>query len=299
MNVILTGGSGLVGRRLTPMLQEKGHQVAWLSRSARSGETRTFQWNISKQEIDPEALIWADAIIHLAGAGVADKRWTASRKREIHDSRTESTRLLVDALRSSQAKLQRFVSASAIGYYGFQTSEHIYTETDPPGTDFLAQVTVDWEREVAVLESLDISSAWARIGIVLAREGGAVPEMLKQPVLSPLGTGKHWMPWIHVDDLCALFIHLLEDPSLKGAYNAVAPNPEQNNTFTKALAKYGGKVSVPIPAPSWVLSLVVGEMAQMLVNGSRISCSKIQESGFAFSYASLEKALQSLFSDRA
>ncbi len=295
MNVLVTGGSGLVGKYLSRLLIEEGHSVSWLSRSpGKEGSITRYAWDIEGGTIEREALINADAIIHLAGAGVADKRWTANRKKEILESRTKSTRLLYKELKAVNKSTIPFVSASAIGYYGFSTSDVILTEKSGAGTDFLAQVTKSWEEEVSLIQELGHTVSKIRIGIVLSTDGGALKEMTAPPLVAPLGTGKQWMPWIHMHDLCAVFLHALEN-NLSGSFNAVSPQPERHSSFMKAIAKAAKKPYLPIPAPAFILKIVLGEMADMLVNGTRISAQKIIESGFSFKYPKLKDALDELY----
>ena len=190
-NILITGGSGLIGQKITQLLEEKDYAVAWLSRSSK--KRKSFVWDINTQTIDPEAMEWADAVIHLAGAGVADQRWTAERKQEILQSRTKSTALLHQAIEKAEAKPTTFISASAVGYYGFNTGTKLVDETSPAGNDFLAQVVIAWENEVKKIESLHLRTVMLRIGIVLDADGGALAEMLKPPVAAPLGSGDQWM----------------------------------------------------------------------------------------------------------
>ena len=292
--VLITGGSGLIGQRITELLEKKGYQVAWLSRSARS-ERKNFLWNIEKQEIDPEAMEWADAVIHLAGTGVAEKRWTPERKKLILESRTHSTRLLFSALDQAQNRPTTFISASAVGYYGFDTATALVDETSPAGNDFLAEVVMAWENEVKKIESLDVRTVMLRIGIVLDAEGGALPEILKPPVAAPLGSGDQWMSWIHSEDLARMFVFALEKTTLQGAYNAVGPNPATNQQLTQEAANATGKTYLGIGVPGFLLRLILGEMAAMVLGGNRVSCQKIQKAGFQFEYFELSAALKDIF----
>jgi len=295
MRVLITGGSGLVGQKLTKLLNSKGHDVAWLSRSKRSVDgVRVFQWNVKEQTIDLDAIEWADGVIHLAGAGVADKRWTEARKAEILMSRTLSTKLLYTAIAESKKKPEAFVSASAVGYYGFTTSDIWLNESSPSGNDFLADVTVAWEHEIQQIATLGVPTSWIRIGIVLSRDGGALAEMTKPPVVAPLGSGNQWMPWIHESDLCQLFLHALHN-KLQGAINGVAPKPELHSNFMRTLAKAASKLYLPIPAPTFVLRIALGEMADMLTNGTRVSTDHALETGFEFQHPSLKEALTDLY----
>ena len=293
-NILITGGSGLVGQRITDLLEKKGYQVAWLSRSVQAGR-KSFKWNIEKQEIDSEAIEWADAIIHLAGAGVAEKRWTPERKKLILESRTHSTRLLFSALEKAKKRPNTFISASAVGYYGFDTGTSLVDETSPAGSDFLAQVVKAWENEVKKIESLDIRTVILRIGIVLDAEGGALGEMLKPPVAAPLGSGDQWMSWIHIEDLARMFLFAMEKTTLQGVYNAVGPNPATNQQLTQEAAYAKGKTYIGIGVPGFVLKLVLGEMAAMVLGGNRVSCLKIQKAGFQFEFYELSAALKDIF----
>ena len=292
--ILITGGSGLVGKRITELLEKKGYEVAWLSRSPQT--QKTFLWEVEQGKIDPEAIEWADAIIHLAGAGVAEKRWTSERKKLILESRTKSTELLFKAIQGAVHKPNAFISASAVGYYGFNTGPILVEETTYPGDDFLAQVVIAWENEVKKIESLSIRTVMLRIGIVLDAEGGALGEMLKPPVAAPLGSGDQWMSWIHLEDLARMFVFALEKTTLQGIYNAVAPNPATNQQLTKEAASAKGKPYVGIGVPGFALKLVLGEMAAMVLGGNRVSSQKIQKTGFEFEFSELKPALKDIFS---
>jgi uncharacterized protein (TIGR01777 family) len=293
-NILITGGSGLVGRRITAQLERKGYQVGWLSRSA---QARThFLWDVAQQTIDSQAMEWADAVIHLAGEGVAEKRWTAVRKKSILDSRTHSTQLLHTAIQQAEKKPLAFISASAIGFYGFQTGATLVEESSPAGTDFLADVVVAWEQEVKKIEALAVRCVLLRIGIVLDAKGGALGEMLKPPVAAPLGSGDQWMSWIHVEDLARLFVFALEKTTLQGIYNAVGPQPATNQQLTKEAAAAKGKLYLGIGVPGFVLQLMLGEMAAMVLGGNRVSSQKIQKAGFEFEFPELKEALKNIFS---
>jgi uncharacterized protein (TIGR01777 family) len=252
---------------------------------------------VTAQTIDPQAMEWADAVIHLAGEGVAEKRWTAARKKSILDSRTQSTQLLYRAIEQAEQKPLAFISASAIGYYGFQTGATLVEENSPAGTDFLADVVVAWEQEVKKIEALSLRCVLLRIGIVLDAKGGALGEMLKPPVAAPLGSGDQWMSWIHVEDLARLFVFALEKTTLQGVYNAVGPQPATNQQLTKEAAAAKGKLYVGIGVPGFVLQLMLGEMAAMVLGGNRVSSQKIQKAGFEFEFPELKGALKAIFSN--
>lgn len=297
----MTGASGLVGKRLTGLLLQKGYQVSHLGRSKREGVVTSFVWDIDKGILDPQALDGVGAIIHLAGAGVADKRWTTPRKREILESRTKSTALLFKTLKNEEHTVTSFVSASAIGYYGFSLSDEVFTEESKPGSDYLAQVTRQWEEEVEKISSLSIRVVKLRIGIVLSEKGGALAEMVKPIKLgvgSPLGNGKQSLTWIHLDDLCEMFIKAVEDSSMNGTYNAVGPEWVTNAEMTKAIANVLNKPLWLPPIPGFVLKIVLGEMADLVIYGSKISPGKIQKTGFNFKFTKLEEALRDLLLKR-
>lgn len=294
-NILITGGSGLIGQRITQLLEQKGFEVAWLSRSRR--DQKSFLWDVEKKQLDQESIEWADCIIHLAGAGVAERRWTDDRKKEILDSRMHSTQLLYDGIAKAEAKPDVFISASAVGYYGFDTGSSLVDETGKPGTDFLAQVVVAWEKEVKQMEELHLRTVILRIGIVLDAEGGALGEMLKPPVAAPLGSGDQWMSWIHLEDLAKLFVFAVEKTTLQGIYNAVGPNPATNYQLTKVAAKAKGKPFVGIGVPGFALKLLLGEMAAMVIGGNRVSSQKIQKAGFEFECPELEVAVKDIFKD--
>lgn len=293
--ILITGGSGLVGKQITGLLEKKGYEVAWLSRNPEKYKQKSFAWDVNEQTIDPEALLWADGIIHLAGEGVADKRWTAERKKAILQSRTKSTSMLKQAIAVSKKKPDVFVSASAVGYYGFNTGDALMDENGKAGNDFLAQVVNAWEDEVEKIAETGIRTVLLRIGIVLDKNGGALPEILKPPITAPLGSGQQWMSWIAVDDLAGMFLFALENGEMNGIYNAVGPNPATNAELTKAAAKKAGKIFVGIGVPGLALKIVLGEMAQMVLGGNKVSANKIQKAGFQFKYPILEDALKKIY----
>jgi uncharacterized protein len=295
-NILITGASGLIGSRLTSMLVERGYQVRHLGRQKREGKIKSFIWDIDRNIIDPQAFDGVDAIIHLAGANVAEKRWTKSRKQEITRSRTQSTRLLHDALNARSHTVKTVVTASAIGYYGFDRDE-TFTEQSTPGVDFMAQVTYAWEQEAEKIAKLGIRLVKIRVGIVLSNDGGALKAMMR-PVQfyagAPLGTGTQYQSWIHIEDICSIFIKALEDESMQGAFNGVAPNPVTNKTLTTAIAAALGKPVILPPVPEFALKLLLGEMADIVVKGSRVSPDKIMDHGFQFAFTNVEEAVQDL-----
>ncbi|MEO1255431.1 MAG: TIGR01777 family oxidoreductase [Bacteroidota bacterium] len=294
--ILITGGTGLVGTHLSQLLADKGYTVTHLSRNPTQKSYQTFYWDIKKKAIDQEAITSADAIIHLAGAGVSDKRWSASYKKEIYDSRIDSTRLLKEQVEKLNPNLKHFISASAIGYYGWDSGEALMDENADKGPGFLADVVEDWEKEADKFTHLGVSVSKVRIGIVLSTEGGALVELMKPikfGVGAPLGSGDQYMSWIHLNDLCGVFAHLLEN-KIAGTFNGVAPSPVSNKVFTKAVAKELNKPLWLPNVPKFALRLIVGEMANILVGGNRVSSEKIGDAGYKFQFEALDKALRQL-----
>lgn len=292
--VLITGGTGLIGKQLSELLESKGYEVRLLSRKKKpSSKFKTFLWNIQEGFIDKKAFSDLDFIVHLAGAGIADKKWSDKRKQVIIDSRVKSTELLLKYIRMLKTPLKAFLSSSAVGIYGSVTSEIIFTESDNPGNDYLAQVCKLWENSVFEFEVDQIRTVAIRTGIVLSAEGGAL-EKMNTPVITSLGSGMQYMPWIHIDDLCEIYLHAIEKPNMKGTFNGVAPEHESNKSFSKKLAFVYKKPFIPIGVPAFLLKMVFGEMATILLNGSRISSEKIIEYDFKFKYASLNEALRNL-----
>jgi hypothetical protein len=296
--VLITGGTGLIGSRLTELLLEKGYEVAYLSRRKSEGtRVKVYLWNLEKGYMAEEAIREADCIIHLAGAGVADERWTAQRKKEILESRIQSSRLLYEGLQRVPNQVKTFLSASAIGIYGADRGEELLTENSSTGNDFLAEVTKAWEGAVQSVAGLGIRTVLLRIGIVLSGKGGALAKMA-QPVRlgagSPLGSGKQWVSWIHVDDLCRLFMYALENLDLRGPYNAVAPEPATNEALTKQIAEVLGKPLFLPNVPAFALKLAVGEMAAAVLGSAKVSSQKVTQAGFTYQFPALTPALQDL-----
>lgn len=294
--VLITGGTGLVGTAITRLLIDNGYEVAHLSRRPSSGRIRRFLWDVDKGIIEPEAISFADHIIHLAGAGVFDQRWTAAYKKEITDSRIKSTVLLENAL-SASTHVKSFVSASAIGYYGLDTGDQWMDENSKKGNGFLSDLTYDWENAVNRIHAPGLRTVILRVGIVLSEKGGALPQMA-QPVKyfagAALGSGKQYVSWIHIDDLAASFLHALRNP-IQGVYNAAASEPVTNAALTKAIGKVLHKPVFLPPVPGFILGMILGhEKAKMVIGGNRVSNAKLKESGFAFHYTNVEEAVKSL-----
>jgi uncharacterized protein (TIGR01777 family) len=285
--ILIGGGSGLIGTRLTEILLSKGYEVRHLGRTPKHGPTKTFAWDIHKQTVDETAFDGVDIVINLAGANISGHRWTKEYRQELLVSRTGSAQLIVKCLKSRPTV--KFIAGSAIGYYGFGNDNHWFRETDPPGNDFMAQLTVEWERVSDQIKNV----AHIRTGIVISPHGGAVEEMAKPIKLyvgSPLGSGKQIVSWIHLEDECGIFMHVIEN-DLSGTFNAVAPEPASNEEITKELAK---KLHKPLwlpNVPGFVLEIVLGQMSEAVLNGSKVSCQKIESTGYRFMYPTIQSAL--------
>ncbi|MFT4571896.1 MAG: hypothetical protein ACI8TX_002356 [Hyphomicrobiaceae bacterium] len=308
MKVLVAGASGLVGRRLVDRLLADNHEVVALSRDPDLAELelpvrcQTLGWSPGIGNLDVAALRGIDAIVQLAGEGVADSRWTPARKAAIRESRVATTRLLINAVNDCpiDGRPKVFLSASAIGYYG-DCGDQPLDESGAEGEGFLADVCVDWEAEIAGAEDLGMRTACLRTGIVLAREGGALPRILPPFRLfagGRIGSGKQWMSWIHVDDLVSMFMYALENDSVVGPVNAVAPNPVTNKQFTKILGQALGRPAL-LPAPAWAVRAVLGEMSTLVLDSQRVHPAAMLEVGFRFDYETLEHALQDLCTDFA
>jgi hypothetical protein len=288
--ILITGGTGLVGTRLTKILTNNNHEVVILSRNPKN--KNEYGWDVSKNYVDLEAFHKIDYIIHLAGAGIADERWTKARKQIIIDSRVQTANLLFKTIKENSIPLKGFISASGIGYYGAVTVPTIFKEVDSVGNDFLAEVCKKWEDAANQFKLLKTSVTILRTGIVLSKNGGAL-EKMKLPIISPIGSGKQYLPWIHLNDLCGMYLQAIEG-NLKGIYNAVAPEHHNSVSFSKALAKSIKRPYLGIGVPRFMLQLLFGELSIILLEGSRISAKKIEKNGYSFRFKTLQRALDSL-----
>lgn len=298
MNILITGGTGLIGKHLTKLLLSKGYKVSLLSRKKEQiPNVKVYQWDIEKGQIDAEALTNVDYIVHLAGAGIADKRWTKKRKQEIIDSRIKPIQLLQKQLQAQKITIKGFISAAGISYYGTDTGETRLDESSPAGNDFLATCAKIWEIEAKkVTQAERIVSL--RTGVVLSEEGGALPKLLmpiKLGVGSPLASGEQWMSWIHIDDMCELYLHAIEDTKMQGAYNAVAPHPARNEEITKTAAEVVKRPLWLPNIPAFVIKLIFGELAITVLGGNYVKNKRISEElSFYYKFPKLKGALENL-----
>lgn len=295
-NVLITGGTGFVGKHLTQLLIANGFSVSILSRRKQTNTENIFYytWDLEKQMIDIESIEKADYIVHLAGESIAQKRWTKKRKESILFSRVLSAQLIFDALIKSNKKVEAFISASAVGIYGAINGRAICTEEMQPAHDFLGQTCQSWEAVTKPFERLGIRTVKIRTGLVLGTNEGLLKHLsflFKLRLGSVLGSGKQYMPWIHIDDLCRIYLEAIKNPMMEGAYNAAITDDTNNKLFSKILAEiYGYSIWLP-SVPSFLIKFLLGEMAKLVLTGRRISNTKIKKLGFEFQYNNLEEAL--------
>lgn len=301
-NVLITGGTGFVGRHLTDLLVANGFSVSILSRSKRANSENIFYytWDVEKQFIEEEAIQKADYVIHLAGANIAEKRWTNKRKEEIVSSREHSAQLIYNSLLKYNKSLKVFVSASAVGIYGAMNGRAICSEEMQPANDFLGLTCQKWETAANQFEKLGIRTVKIRTGLVLGKEDGFLKKLVpifKLRLGSALGTGKQYMPWIHIDDLGRIYLEALKNPLMSGAYNAATTDDTTNQLFSKTLAKVCGYSIWLSNVPSFLIKIALGEMAKLVLTGRRVSSEKITKLGFQFQFQKLEEALKDCIGD--
>ena len=304
--ILITGGTGMIGKALTKALLEKEYSVIILTRDPEKQTISTSKlsyakWNIEQQTIDEKAIIKADHIIHLAGAGVADKRWTKKRKQEIVSSRVDSGKLITESLKTIPNNVRSVISISGIGWYGPDPvipNPDPFEEEDPADDSFLGETCKQWEASIEPVIQLGKRLVIFRTGIVLSNEGGALVEFekpLRFGIAAILGSGKQIISWIHIDDLVRLFITAIEKEKMEGVYNAVAPRSVTNKDLTLQLANIKrGRFFVPIYVPSFVLKIIVGELSIEVLNSATVSCNKIHFESFTFQFPSIEAALKDL-----
>jgi uncharacterized protein (TIGR01777 family) len=297
-NILLTGGTGFIGKNLTDLLIENGFSVSILSRSDRknSAAVTYYKWDLTRDYIDEEAILNADYIIHLAGEGIVEKRWTEKRKKDILESRTKPVDLIFSILEKHNKTLDAFVSASAVGIYGAITNDTICTENDTPANDFLGITCQEWEKAVDKINLLGIRTVKVRTGIVLGKDEGFLKKIMPSFKLgfgAILGTGKQYVPWIHIDDLCQIYLKAIQDDQMSGAYNSCVTDDTTNESLSRTLANLlGYKIWLP-KAPKFVLKIVLGEMSLAVLEGQRVSSEKLEKMGFKFEFTDLERALAS------
>lgn len=302
MSIIgITGGTGFVGQHLVQQLLAKGNKVVIFSRKERNSDNPNItyaQWDPSNKSIDQEALSHINAMVHLAGEGIADKRWTEERKKAIVRSRVDTTKFLVDALKKYATNCTTFVSASATGYYGPDDGGEPFTEKSSYHDDFLGNTCKLWEESALTAEGA-FRTVIIRIGIVLGKEAGAFKEFaqpMSMGVMPILGSGKQVVSWIHVDDLAGLFAKAAIDDAMKGIYNGVAPNPVAHKKLMKTIARTKGGIKIPIYVPAFILKIMLGGMSVEILKSCTVSSEKTEQIGYNFNYPNIEIATKDLLS---
>jgi len=296
--ILITGGTGTLGKHLTELLLAKGYTVCLLSRSpGNDPRVNTFLWDVNKHEIDPDCIIGVDTIVHLAGAGIADERWTEERKEEIVESRTRSIKLIYDLLKNNTHQVTSVISASGVGYYSDRGDE-LLDEDSVPAHDFLGTCCVEWEKAVDEGEELGLRVVKFRTGVVLDKDSGALPKLaapVKLGVGAALGSGRQWVPWIHWHDVAAMYLYAIEREVVHGVYNMAAPNPATNKQLTQAIAKQLHRPFWLPNVPAFALKLALGEMSAVILGSTKVSTHRIEAKGFQFSYPLLADALKEIY----
>jgi uncharacterized protein (TIGR01777 family) len=296
MKILITGATGLIGTDLVKKLRDRNHQINILVRK-KTGAEHEFLWDQKNEEIDEKAFEGIDSIIHLAGASVG-KRWTDDYKKELYSSRIDTAHFLFKTCVKLNVKLKSYISASGINYYGTYTSDQILTENDEvQHKDFLSELSMAWENSADEFSAISDKIVWVRTAMVLSEKGGSFP-MVKNIVDfnigSALGSGKQWMNWIHLDDLVNIFIAAVEKEEISGKYNAVGDETPTNEGFMKALAKADKKLFLPINVPGFLMKILLGEMSEIILTGTRASNQKIKNTGLNFEYLTINQAFSDL-----
>lgn len=297
--VLITGANGMIARELAKKIGNE-YDVRFLTRKKK--HANEYEWDVKRGTIDESALENVSHIIHLAGANISEKRWTPERKKELISSRVDSATLLRNMLKKKEMKLKSFISASGINFYGTLTTDKIYSENDPPGNDFLSEVVVLWERAADHFKEHNLAERVVKVrtAVVLSEKEGALKKMvppIQYGIGSPLGSGKQYMPWIHIEDICSIYEFALKSKGLHGAYNAISPQHATNAELTKKIAEILNKPLFMPNVPSFILRLMFGELASAILEGSRASAQKIQDAGFQFKFPNLHDALVNLLKE--
>jgi len=303
--ILITGGTGLIGQALSKALIARGDEVVILTRHP---EKHTAQpgmsyagWDPGRQWIDPAVWSQTTAVVHLAGAGVADKRWTKARKQEIRDSRVQGGETIVQALSTQAHQVHTVVSASAVGWYGPDPqipNPDPFREEAPAADGFLGQTCQAWEQSLQPLEAQNIRLVKLRTGIVLSNNGGALKEFsrpLRWGIAAIMGSGRQYISWVHIDDLVRIYLFALDHATCRGSYNAVAPAPVSNQQLTEQLGRHlRGRFFIPVYIPAFLLRWILGEMSEEVLKSTTVSCSRLHVEGFQFLYPELHPALKQL-----
>ncbi|MCG8412242.1 MAG: TIGR01777 family oxidoreductase [Bacteroidales bacterium] len=294
--VLITGGTGLVGSHLSKKLTTLGYKVYILSRNKIPENNSVFFWDWKQRKINLNILKQTDYIIHLAGANIGSKRWTNKRKQQIVDSRVESGNFILEQITKYNIPIKAFISASAIGYYGATTKDEIFNEDTPAANDFIGTTCKIWEEMSEKFQNMGIRSVKLRTGIVLSNKGviSKILRIKKFRLIPILGSGKQHLPWIHIEDLCNIYIHAIENTKIQGSFNAVATQKVNYTTFVQTLIQVISKKYYLIKIPQCIIKLLFGEMSKILLEGTNISNDRIKQTGFRFKYPNLNEALINL-----
>ncbi|RKR81630.1 hypothetical protein BDD43_1780 [Mucilaginibacter gracilis] len=297
-HILITGGSGLLGQKLTTELLNRGYSVSHLSRhTGTHPNVKTFLWDVKNNIIDVNCIRGVDVIIHLAGEGIADGKWTHQRKKDIINSRTKSIALVYSLLKTKPHKVKSVISASGVGYYG-DSGDILVTEDSQPSKSFLGECCVKWEKAVDKGTEFELRIVKFRTGVVLTTQGGALAKMaapVKYGFGAVLGSGKQWVPWIHIEDAVNMYILAVENEMIKGVYNMVAPLPVTNYQLTLAIAKQLERPLWLPHVPAFALNLFLGEMAVLVLGSNKVAANKIEKAGFTFKYLTVEDALEEIY----
>lgn len=296
--VLITGASGLVGTRLTQLLKDAGYKVVHLGRGEKKdSDAPQYKWDVEKGKLDEAAFEGVTTIIHLAGASIADKTWTEERKKEILDSRIKSAGLLHKFLQKEQHTVDTFISASAVGFYGDRGAE-VLTEDKPKGEGFLAEVCAKWEDAAINIGKLGIREVSIRIGIVLAKDGGALPELART---IPFGIAPYfakdnlYYPWVHLDDVCGIMMHAVNTKNMNGAYNATGPKPQLIKYLMQDILTARNSKALLIPTPPIAIKIALGDRQELVLSSQNCSDKKVLATGYQFKYPTALKALQQIY----
>jgi len=297
-HILITGATGLIGKPLTQALLNKGYQVSHLSRSEGSNaQVKTFIWNVDQGQIDEHCIDGVDTIIHLAGAGIADERWTEKRKELLLNSRTQSIRLIYKLLQNKPHQVKNIISASATGYYSNRGDE-LLTESSKPLHDFLGTCCIEWEKAVDEGLELGLNITKFRTGVVLSTKGGALPPLslpVKFGLGAAIGNGRQYIPWIHWQDAVDMYLQAVEDQLPPDVYNMVAPIPVTNKQLTQAVARQLHKPLWAPNVPAFILKMLMGEMSMVVLGSTRVSAEKVQDAGFKFKFENITDALSDIY----
>jgi len=300
-SVLISGGSGMIGRYLTSLLLERGYKVAHLSRFVNQfGKVRVFRWNPGKGILDPEFLRGVDYMVHLSGANLGASPWTARRRKEIYDSRVTAARLIYENAQNCGIRFQAFISASGISYYGTVTSEKIFREEDPGGEGFLPDICKDWEAAADLFGASGVRTVKIRTAPVLEKTDSELSKLItpvKYGIVLRLGTGKQYMPWIHIADLAYIYLRAIEDTGFEGVYNAAAPQYSTHDEFMRTLAKVMNRPVILPHVPAFMVKAVTGEMGDVVLKGSRVLSEKLLNTGYRFKFVNLQDALEDVMNN--